>query len=193
MTQYNPYKDSFEQSKDFSQYAETTLWISTILIGVSFTLKFINPSCWVFWETELITAPDKLKLVQISEFINNINIFFIISFAVLSFLSDIFFYQASIQRREDFIDNSFNSNIAEDRSKEYYTNENITSGMYKIAVNSFENAFFSYNIASKMTPKLWVKHVTFALLVLIFAVFGYNDAFILLIQLTLPILLLHKP
>lgn len=175
MAQFNPYKGSFEQSKTFSKYAEITLWISTILLVVAFVLKTINGN-WI----------------NISELITNINCFFIIAFVILSFISDIIFYQASIQRREDFIDNSFETTIAENRSSEYYTNENITSGIYKMAVNGFENSLFTYNIANKMTSSLWVKNILFAVFILTFAIFGYNGAFILLIQLTLPILLLQQ-
>lgn len=175
MAQFNPYKGSFEQSKSFSKYAEISLWISTILLMVAYALKTINPD-WI----------------NISELITNINCFFIVAFAILSFISEMIFYQASIQRREDFIDNSFETTIAENRSTEYYTNENIASGVYKMAVNGFENSLFTYNIANKMTALLWVKNIVFAILILSFAVFGYNGAFILLIQLTLPILLLQQ-
>lgn len=175
MAQYNPYKISFEQSKNFNKYAEIVLWISTFLLLFSVIINTCKPS-----------------LISISELISNINCFFIISYAVLSFISENVFYQASKKRREDFIDNSFKTTIAEDRSIEYYTNESITSGIYKMAVNGFENSLFTYNIASKMTLRLWIKNIIFAILILIFAVFGYNSAFVLLIQLTLPILLLQQ-
>ncbi len=175
MAQYNPYKGSFEQSKSFSSYAEITLWISTGLLIIAYLLKETNIS-WLY----------------ISEFILNINCFFIVAFAILSFISETVFYQASIQRREDFIDNSFETTLAENRSEEYYTNDSITSGIYKMAVNGFENSLFTYNIAKKMTTPLWLKNIGFAVLILTFSIFGYNSAFTLLIQLTLPILLLQQ-
>ena len=175
MAHYNPYFGSFEQSKSFNKYAELTLWISTILLIVAFILKAYNPN----WS-------------KYSELMSNINCFFIISYAILSFIADNIFYQASIQRREDFIDNSFKTTIAEQRSVDYYTNDNIVAGIYKMAVNGFENSLFTYNISNKMTTSLWIKNVVFAILILLFAIFGYNNAFILLIQLTLPILLLQQ-
>lgn len=175
MAQYNPYKGSFEQSKSFSNYAEITLWISTSLLIIAFALKEIH----INWS-------------NISEVITNINCFFIVAFAILSFISETVFYQASIQRREDFIDNSFETTLAENRSEEYYTNDNITSGIYKMAVNGFENSLFTYNIAKKMTTPLWLKNIVFAVLILTFSIFGYNSAFTLIIQLTLPILLLQQ-
>jgi len=175
MAQYNPYRGSFEQSKSFSKYSEITLWISTILLVIAFALKEFNAD----WS-------------NISGVITNINCFFIVAFAVLSFISETIFYQASIQRREDFIDNSFETTLAENRSQEYYTNDNIASGIYKMAVNGFENSLFTYNIAKKMTAPLWLKNILFAVLILSFSIFGYSSAFTLLIQLTLPILLLQQ-
>jgi general stress protein CsbA len=175
MTQYNPYKGSFDQAKVFNKYAQIALWISTLLIIIAFSLKTYNTNWFA-----------------ISDLVSNINCFFIISYATLTFISEVIFYQASVQRREDFIDNSFNTTIAEDRSVEYYTNENIANGIYKMAVNGFENSLFTFNIASKMTSKLWIKNIIFAILILAFAVFGYNNAFVLLIQMTLPILLLQQ-
>tara|TARA_R110002072_G_scaffold301548_1_gene481500 strand:+ start:1196 stop:1969 length:774 start_codon:yes stop_codon:yes gene_type:complete len=175
MAQYNPYKGSFEQSKSFNSYAEITLWVSSVLLVIAFIIKEINPN----WS-------------NVSEVITNINCFFIVAFAILSFISETIFYQASIQRREDFIDNSFETTLAENRSQEYYTNDNITSGIYKMAVNGFENSLFTYNIAKKMTAPLWFKNILFAILILTFSIFGYSSAFTLLIQLTLPILLLQQ-
>jgi len=175
MAHYNPYLGSFEQSKSFNKLAELTLWISTILLIVAFTIKAYNKT----WSEQ-------------SECMSNINCFFIVSYAILSFISDVVFYQASIQRREDFIDNSFKTTIAEHRSVDYYTNDNIVAGIYKMAVNGFENSLFTYNIANNMTTSLWIKNVVFAILILLFAIFGYNNAFILLIQLSLPILLLQQ-
>ncbi len=175
MAQYNPYKGSFEQAKSFSKYAERVLWVSTIMLIIAFGIKTYNET-WT----------------EYSELISNINCFFIISYAILSFISDYIFYNAGIQRREDFIDNSFSTTIAEERSSGYYTNENIAVGIFKMAVNGFENSLFTYNIANKMTVSLWLKNIVIAILILTFAIFGYNSAFILLIQLTLPILLLQQ-
>ncbi|MDO5971021.1 hypothetical protein Q4Q35_14530 [Flavivirga aquimarina] len=175
MTGYTPYKGSFEQAKSMSKYASTILLISTGILITAFALKTFNSS-----------------LTNFSDVLTNINCFFIISYAVLSFLSETFFYQASIQRREDFIDNSFNTSIAESRSVDYYTNGNIATGIYKMAVNGFENSLFTYNIGKRMTLKIWLKNLIFALLILVSAIFGFNNAFTLLIQLTLPILLLQQ-
>lgn len=175
MNQYNPFKASFEQAKEFDKYSNIALWISTILLAFAFALKTYNND-----------------FIFVSSVISSINCFFILSFAVLNFISESIFYNASMQRRADFIDNSFNSSYAEDRSKDYYTNDNITSGIYKLAVNGFENSLFTYHISKEMIKFKWFKNLIFAIIILALAIFGFSNAFVLIIQLTLPLLLLQQ-
>ena len=105
MATYNPFEGSFEHAKSLGNYANLSLWLSTIILGIAFAIKSYNP-----------------QFSNVSEFITNINCFFIIAFAILNFITEYIFYNASIKRRSDFIDNSFESSLAEDRSIEYYTN-----------------------------------------------------------------------
>lgn len=175
MAGYTPYKDSFEKAKLVSKYANVVLWISTGMLVASFIIK-------TFY----------INLVCVSDIISNINCLFLIFYGVLNILREIFFYQASIQRRNDFIDNSFDTSLGESRSVDYYTNGNIATGIYKMGVNSFENSFFTYNIGKRMILGIWLKNVIFVILILVFAIFGFKNAFILFIQLTLPISLFQQ-
>ncbi len=175
MAQYIPFGASFDEAKDFNKYSNYALWISTILFGFSLGIESYN-----------------IDFKYISTFIANVNCFFIIAFSILNFISDSIFFDASIQRRVDFIDNSFDSSFNEDKSREYFTNENIASGIYKMAVNGFENSLFTYTISKKMIANLWLKNMIFGILILIFAIGGSNNAFVLLLQLTLPLLLLQQ-
>ena len=174
MGQYIPFRASFDQAKSFAKYADFTLYISTFFIIIDFTIKSYFPD-----------------YKQFGDFLISINCFFIIGYSILSFLKNYTFFDASSFRRFDFVDNSFETGFGEKRSKEYYTNENVGKGIYKMAVNSFENCLFSYNISKKMTLTLWIKNIIFAIVILGFAVFGFNNILIILIQLTLPLLLLH--
>lgn len=173
--QYNPFHSSFEQAKEFDKYSNLILWISTSIIIASFVLKSIFAD-----------------LQNISDIVSNINCFFIISYAICCFIAEYIFYNASIQRRTDFVDNSFGTSLAEERSKDYYTNEFIATGIYKMAVNGFENSLFTFHIAKSMIRPLWLKNILFAILVILFSIFGFNNALVLLIQLTLPIFLLQQ-
>ena len=61
-----------------------------------------------------------------------------------------------------------------------------------MAVNGFENSLFTYYISKSMLKSKWLKNIIFAFLILLFAIFGFNSAFVLLIQLSLPLLLLQQ-
>ena len=175
MKKRNPFRASFDEAKKYSKYSNFVLSVSTILLGMGFGIKILDED-----------------LSHISDFISSINSLFIIAFIVLSFLEENSFYNASIDRRSDFVDNSFKSSLSEHRSDGYYSNESIVSGIYKMAVNGFENSFFTYNISKEITKSKWIKNSFFIIVVLIFAVFGFSGAFVLLLQLTLPILLLQQ-
>jgi len=174
MSQYIPFRASFDQAKSFEKYSNIILLISTLILIINFLINSYYP-----------------KINEFASFLNNINCFFIIAYSILSFLKNFTFFDASSFRRYDFVDNSFQTKFGEKKSKEYYTNDTVEEGIYKMAVNSFENCLFSYNISKKMTFTLWVKNIIFAIVIIGFAIFGFNNILILLIQLTLPLFLLH--
>ena len=170
-----PFRNTFDYAKLYDKYANYVLWISTLLIIIAFLLKVFYPN-----------------LSYISNIINKVNCLFIVAYAVLNFITDYIFYKASYHKRLDFIDNSFNTSYSEENSSEYYSNDDIENGIYKLAVNSFENSLFTYIISKKMLIKIWIKNTLIALIFLVLAIFGYENAFVLLLQLALPILLLSK-
>ena len=170
-----PFGNKFDNAKLYDKYANYVLWISTLLIIIAYLLKVFYPD-----------------LSYISNIINKVNCLFIVAYAVLNFITDYIFYKASYHKRLDFIDNSFNTSYSEENSSEYYSNDDIENGIYKLAVNSFENSLFTYNISKKMLIKIWIKNTLIALIFLVLAIFGYENAFVLLLQLALPILLLSK-
>lgn len=170
-----PYKYNFDNAKKIDKWSIYLLWLSTIFIVLAFILPKINAI-----------------YIKYSDLLNIINCFFIIGYTVLAFFAEFILYNANILKRRDFIDNACNSNFSENNSSNYFTNDNIGFGIEKLGVNSFENVLFSYNISKAMLPKLWVINIFFAILFIILAVLGFNNAVILIIQLTLPFLLIFK-
>lgn len=170
-----PFKASFEEAKSYDKAANIVLWISTCILVIAFVLQSISK-----------------ELQPISELINAINCFFIVGFAVLEFVTNYFFFEASTQKRNDFVDNSFETAYAEENTSNYFTNDNVEKGMYKMAVNGFENSLFTYNIAKRMLKSLWMKNAIIAILFILLAVLGFNSAFVMLLQLTLPLLLIYQ-
>ena len=163
-----PFKNSFDNAKTYDKYANNVLYISTIIIIIAFILQVANEN-WKY----------------ISEILNSINCFFIVAFAVLEFITKSIFAEASSQKRYDYIDNSFETSFSEENSENYYSNDNIEKGIYKMAVNGFENSYFTYNIAKKMIKSLWIKNTLIAIIFIFLAIMGFNSAFVMILQLSL--------
>ncbi len=170
-----PFKNSFDNAKTYDKYANNVLYISTIIIIIAFILQVANEN-WKY----------------ISEILNSINCFFIVAFAVLEFITKSIFAEASSQKRYDYIDNSFETSFSEENSENYYSNDNIEKGIYKMAVNGFENSYFTYNIAKKMIKSLWIKNTLIAIIFIFLAIMGFNSAFVMILQLSLPLILLNQ-
>jgi hypothetical protein len=87
----------------------------------------------------------------------------IISYYVANIATEVFLYPASARlRRIDFIDNSLGTKFLSKESKNYFTNDVLKPGLYKLNVNCFENCYFTYNIAKEMTPSVVTKNVIFS-------------------------------
>lgn len=106
---------------------------------------------------------------------------------ILIFLFDIFieYYRekGELNRRKDFIDNSFGTKLSINSSILYYDNEEICDGLYKALVNVFENSFFSLKITNKMKNQALCKNIIMLVLVVICAFYGFSNS-----SLALPIL-----
>lgn len=98
------------------------------------------------------------------------------------------------KRRKGFIDNSFGSNLLEKEVKGYYSNDKISYGVYKMAINCWENCFFSLNISKEKTNKIIIRNLFLIGVVIFFAYYGFrnNKLGILVLQsLLLPLFLVE--
>ncbi|RYC72050.1 hypothetical protein [Spirosoma sordidisoli] len=79
------------------------------------------------------------------------------------------------KRKADFLDNAFGTHILSRNSVDYYTNDNIGIGIYKAAVNLFENSLFTFRVSKAMLPKKIIPLVLVLAVVIILAIFGWKD------------------
>lgn len=100
--------------------------------------------------------------------------------------------KAETKRRLDFIDNSFNTNLSGKKSVGYFSNSYIEPGLYKMAVNCFENSLFSYNVSKRMIKPLLIKNLAIISIFIISAALGDKQIVILIFQLSLPVLLFQQ-
>jgi hypothetical protein len=175
MNKQVPFKNKFDTAKKYDKFSTYLLYFSTILLISSFILSK--------------TSNTPTSIIRWIEIINCLTI---ILFTAIEFIVDYVHFGAETHRREDLVDNSFASLIAENRTESYYTNDDLKSGLYKMGVNNFESCFFSYNIAKKDLTCLWIKSIVLSLLFIFIGIVGYDEVLIFIIQLSIPVVLIQQ-
>lgn len=82
---------------------------------------------------------------------------------------------ADNKRRDDFIDNSFGSKFSPLSSIGYYDNDNLHIGLYKAAVNQFENCFFTNSLISLITVSKIILPLLMTIILMVLAVYGFKE------------------
>ena len=172
MTRIVPHQQIFDRAKSFDKWGNIIIYLSSIL---SVALIFLGPPY-----NKVIVA------------LNAVNCVFITVIVVFDALFNYIFFEADKAKRLDFIDNSMGTDFSGARSQGYFTNENLAAGLYKMAVNCFENSFFSSQISAKMITAAWVKFVLILIIFVFSAALGEQKIVNLLFQLSLPILLFQQ-
>ncbi|MCJ0920593.1 hypothetical protein [Mammaliicoccus sciuri] len=95
---------------------------------------------------------------------------------ILEKFKDYYFDKGILYRRVKLLDNTFNQlHEPEEAIFEYYDNEEIEPGIYKLFWNIYESAFFSHFIISKMLRLMfWYASIIFILLLIFVLNFGIN-------------------
>lgn len=118
--------------------------------------------------------------------------FLAVVFFVLDLIQNHIFHKAELQRKNDFIDNSLKTKLADANSKGYFTNDEINNGIYKLGVNCFENSFFTKSISSKMLKKQMIYTIILWLVILLVILTTPNNIFFEVILLSLPFTILNE-
>lgn len=88
--------------------------------------------------------------------------------------------KAERERRYDAIDNAFGSSFSLQSSEEYFTNDEIPTGVFKFGVNLFQNVFFTTRLADKMMVGYIVKSSIFGATFIVMAIYGLKNSPIML-------------
>lgn len=129
---------------------------------------------------------------DLNDGLNAINSILIVFYIVCDTASGYFLFKAEAKRRLDFIDNSYDTNLSGRRSEGYFSNTGLAPGLYKMAVNSFENVLFSFNISKRMLPLLLLKNLVIIAVFILAASLGQKQIVILIFQLSLPVILFQQ-
>jgi hypothetical protein len=172
MTRIVPHQQIFSRAKLFDKWANAFIYLSSAL---SIGLIFLGTPY-----TKIVVA------------LNALNCVFITVIVVFDALFNYIFFEAGKAKRLDFIDNSMGTDFSGARSQGYFSNEHVAAGLYKMAVNCFENSFFSSQISARMITGSWVKFVAILVIFVFSAALGEQKIVNLLFQLSLPILLFQQ-
>lgn len=86
------------------------------------------------------------------------NALLVIVYLVIEYRGHLLYVQAETKRRFDFVDNSFGTSFSEENSEGYYTNTEAHAGLYKMALNNFENCFTTLPNLEQMLSKVGMKN-----------------------------------
>lgn len=158
MAEFSPHTDIYKIKNRLDSINNFIFWLTLILSIAPILLKRICP------EYEFMTI------------INIFNIIGIILFFIIDILNEyILLPLADSRRRDDFLDNSFGSKFSIKNSIDYYDNQEVSLGLYKAAVNQFENCFFTFSLVKISTvSKIIIPSIMLTLMSII-AYFGFSE------------------
>lgn len=123
-----------------------------------------------------------LIIVSIMGFLDKDNIADICSIAlvmiivIIEKIRDSYHFKGEEVRRKGFFDNSFQTRFNEVSSEQYYDTDEVSYGVYKMAVNLFENSLYTREIVGKMKKKVGIINLVFFAIVVAFALYGIARA-----------------
>jgi len=159
-----PYEISYKTVAFWRNIENGFLW-GTFICSILFQILQID--C-------ISHSMDSMKCI--ANLFNVLNYISIIGYGLLYIAVEIIMQpMAANERRKGFIDNSLGTKLLEKPVLNYYDNDSIEKGPYKMLVNCYENCFFTYNIIKAMLPKMIAKNAILFILLLIFAYYGIKD------------------
>jgi hypothetical protein len=168
---------------DFKTVEKVANFNGTMLI-ISMVLSILS----LLYDQGIVGVPSPKTQIAFTSFICAVSVLYFIIDIVINYS----FQLAETKRRYDLIDNSFNTNFADERSEGYFTNDNIVAGIYKLGINCFENSLFTFRVAQKMVPGKFIKAMVVVMLFLVIALTGNNKWLTSVLQLALPLTVLQQ-
>lgn len=177
MTRIVPHEINYKTIKKVGGFASFLLYASALI-------------------SVIVLVIDKTDLVKSKELFNkNLNSILAI-LAILYFLLDLvqnyLFQQAELNRKNDFVDNSFQTKLADENSQGYFSNDSFPAGIYKLGVNGFENSFFTKAVSCKMIIPSIIKSVIIFILFLLVVFFTDQTILVAVVQIALPFTIIQQ-
>lgn len=160
MSRIVPHQKLYDDAKALDKWQAITLILAAIFTFTSITLNILK-------EVHV-----SLKGNIYVDIVDGSTSLLAVVYIVFEVLVSSKLYKAEKARRTDLIDHSFSTNFSGQQSSGYYNSGGINPGVYKIAVNGFENSLFSSSTAKKMTTMKWVAASVVLIIFLLSAFMG---------------------
>lgn len=170
-----PLNREYENLNRLSKFQDLLLAIG-LLLAVSILLS------------EYLVQNNETLLFKLNSSNAIISLIYLSTSLVFSYL----FNQVENRRRDDLFDNSLNTNLSDENSINYFTNDDIRQGIYKLGINCFENSFHSKFIISKMLSSMVIKSSIILVLYLCLIFFTSSEIILFAFQLVLPLTLIEQ-
>lgn len=109
-----------------------------------------------------------------------------VSYFIIGVVQRFSFNKAELERKNDLIDNSLNSNLNSEKSENYFSNNNIEHSIFKLGVDCFENSYFTKSISEKMLVKQLILNSIVVLIIVTLLLTTSNNLTVEIFLLALP-------
>lgn len=172
-------KTNYERVNDINKRKSWVLYISTFFtliftLNENFEITKVHPEFDVFYKTFVA-----------------LNLVLIVGYLILDFRATYIYSRAERNRALQYLDNSFDTNFAGRKVENYFTQDKLAPGFYKLSVNCFENVFHTCSIAREMQSKAYFKAFIVILVFIFSAAVGDKGIVRSLIEAILPLALLQ--
>lgn len=153
-----PQEDFFSKALKYSKWSNKLFWISFV---ISIILQLTNQY------TKNISYIDTIK--------TSISVFLLIIIFMFDIVTNYYTDNGESTRRTSFIDNSFGTKYCTQESKNYYDNDELGHGLYKLLINLYENTFYTKKNLEIMLEKITAKTIFYLLILILLAIIGFSN------------------
>jgi len=141
MNRLVPFDANYDQIKKLETTAFVFLLITAMIILTNWLLlKFSNEK----------TISEYADLLEVAKTVSYVSM---VGYLIINVISKILFHTAEKKKRNDLIDNSFGTKYSDENTVGYYNNDEVESGIKKLALNSYESSFHTENTLKLMLYK----------------------------------------
>lgn len=141
MNRLVPFDANYDQIRKLETTAFVFLLITAMIILTNWLLlKFSNEK----------TISEYADLLEVAKTVSYVSM---VGYLIINVISKILFHTAEKKKRNDLIDNSFGTKYSDENTVGYYNNDEVESGIKKLALNSYESSFHTENTLKLMLYK----------------------------------------